>query len=208
MRTPHSKHAGLYDRCRVLLAGIAGIAVAGCSTSPPTHFYALAPTASPTTSGAFEKERPVIVAIGPVEVSAYLDRSQIVLREGQTRLKLADFDQWGEPLGRNIARVIAENLYGLNPRVHPIVQPWSDLPSEYKVAVKILHFDSDPQGRVRLRASWAVIDGGSHRYLTIRDSDISVTAHGTDFADIALAMSEALGHLSEEISQALAQSSK
>jgi uncharacterized lipoprotein YmbA len=187
---------------RFLLAVIAW-ALVGCSTSHPTHFYTLAPTAARATADAAQGQRPVIVAVGPVEVSAYLDRSQIVVREDQTRLRLADFHQWGEPLARNIARVIAENLYALHPQAHPIVQPWSDLPSDYKVVVKILRFDSDPQGRVRLRASWAVLDGKTRRYLAIRDSDISVSARSADYADIALAMSEALRELSEDIAQAL-----
>ncbi len=176
------------------------LAVVGCTTSPPTSFYTLTPTAP---SSAPPTARRTLIAVGPVDVSAYLDRSQIVVREDATRLSLADFDQWAEPLGRNIASVVAENLRALLPSAQPIVQPWSDLQSDYQVVIKVVRFDSDRRGRVRLRASWAVVDGKERRYRAVRHADITTQARGTDYEDIALAMSEAVRRLSEEIAAAL-----
>jgi uncharacterized lipoprotein YmbA len=52
----------------------------------------------------------VSVSIAPVEVPDYLDRLQIVTRDGNNGLKLAEFDRWGGSLGENIATVLVENL--------------------------------------------------------------------------------------------------
>ena len=175
--------------------------LAGCSTSPPTHFYILTPSGD--TAGSPAQGEHSIVAVGPVEVSAYLDRSQIVVREGPTRLRLADFHQWAEPLERNIATVLAEDLRAMLPGTQPIVQPWSDLRSDYRVLAKVLRFDSDAHGRVVLHASWAVVGGRERRYRVVRDSFIETQAEGTDFEHVVLAMSEALHRLAAEMAEAL-----
>lgn len=180
------------------------VALTACGTSPPTNFYVLSPIAGsggPRPSGDAEQ----IVGVGPVEVSAYLDRSQIVIREGANRIELADFHQWAEPVGDNIATVLAENLSTLLPQVHAIVRPWSDVPTDFQVPVKILRFDSDPAGRIHLRSSWSIVDRGDHRYRVLRESVIVKQASGSGFEDIAAGMSGALQELSEEIATELSK---
>jgi len=178
------------------------LVLTGCGTTPPTNFYVLSPTAggsTPRSAGGDQK----IVGVGPVEVAAYLDRSQMVIREDPNRLDLADFHQWAEPISDNIATVLAENLSTLLPQTHPIVRPWSDVPTDYQVVVKILRFDSDPSGKITLRSSWAIVDRGDHSYRVLRESGIVQQARGTGFEDIAAGMSDALHELSKEIAEEL-----
>lgn len=175
--------------------------LSACGTTPPTNFYVLSPSAgaAPGSTAAGE----TIVGVGPVEVAAYLDRSQIVIREETNRVDLADFHQWAEPIGDNIATVLAENLSALVPQIHPIVRPWSDVPTDFQVPVKILRFDSDPQGRIVLRSSWGIVDRRNHEYRVLRESRIEKQAAGAGFEDITAGMSEVLQTLSEEIAAEL-----
>lgn len=185
----------------ILIAGT--MLLAACGTTPPTRFYTLSAEA-PLYAGE-SKSRDVVIGIGPTEVAPYLERSQIVTRSGQTRLKLTEFDRWAEPVENNIANVLAVNLSRLLPTAQPIVRPWSDAGAEYHVLLKVQRFDSDPEGNVQLNASWGIQLSSAHTMPLIRDAAISQPSAGTDYEAITKNMSTALATLSEEIAVELAK---
>ena len=95
--------------------------MAACSETPPTHFYTLAGQAAlqKESGAASETETPtseesstpgITLALAPVMLPAYLDRPQIVMRLDATRMQIAEFDNWIEPLDSLIQRTMASNL--------------------------------------------------------------------------------------------------
>lgn len=185
----------------VLAAGM--LLLAACGTTPPTKFYTL--SAEATGKVDADSSRSVVIGIGPIEVAPYLERSQIVTRTDETRLNLTEFNRWAEPVENNIANVLAVNLARLLPAAQPIVRPWADAGAEYHVLVKVLRFDSDPAGNVRLNASWGIQRSSTRSMPVIRDAVINQPSAGEDYESITKNMSRALATLSEQIAAELNQ---
>ena len=172
--------------------------LAACGTTPPTNFYTLSPEVAGQPPAA-ENDHRILVGIGPIEVSAYLERNQIVTRPGPTRLNLTELDHWAEPLESNVANVLATNLSRLLPGIHPIARPWADARAEYQVLLKIQRFDADSEGNVQLSVNWAIQLDSTRSIPLIRDSAITQTSIGADYEAITKNMSLALATLSKEI---------
>ena len=115
------------------------IGTAGCAKGVPSDFYVLHAATSDSLVGA---ERGVAVGVGPVEVPAYLNRSQIVTRATDYELYLSESHQWAEPLKENISRVIAINLSNMLESNRVFVIPRRQkVTLDFQVAVDIARFD-------------------------------------------------------------------
>lgn len=172
--------------------------IAACATTPPTHFYTLSAEAPETPSDIAPDQRRII-GVGPIAVSPYLERNQIVKRTSATRLDVNDINHWAEPIETNISRIIATNLGRLMPDTQPIVRPWADADVEHHVLVNVTRFDADPAGNVLLEADWGIRLESRQRMPLIRHASITQATLGEDYAAITHAMSLALARLSEQI---------
>jgi hypothetical protein len=175
--------------------------LAGCSSSPATHFYVLSAVPSPTSIAANGAEPAV--GVGPVELPEYLDRPQIVTRSGQNELNLAEFDRWGESLKDNAAEVLAENLAILLPSKKISVYPWKRATQiNYQVAAKITRFDRAENGETVLRVRWTLLDGSGTELLS-RESRYAESAAGADYGATVAAMNRALAQFSREVANVI-----
>ena len=143
--------------------------------------------------------------MGQVEISPYIDRSQMVIRTDKNTLSLSEFHKWAEPLEDNIATVVAANLNQLLPQAQVLLDPRSRLPNHYRIEIKVSRFDSDSAGHIRLLAQWVIIDASQRdlAYVVVKDANIKRDAVSGEHAAIAQGMSAALAQLSEEIANAL-----
>jgi uncharacterized protein len=140
-----------------LCAAILGLLVpAGCANTPPTRFYVLSaidgePAAVPG--------KGIAVGMGPVTLSQYLDRPQIVTRIGGNQMEFAEFDQWGGDLDDNITRVLAANLSSLLKTDRVSLYPWNDeAPIDEQVTIDVVNFEQDVDGSSLLTISWSILD--------------------------------------------------
>ncbi|HTR44617.1 MAG TPA: ABC-type transport auxiliary lipoprotein family protein, partial [Thermodesulfovibrionales bacterium] len=81
----------LFGQRQAIILGVILVMLAGCAGSPPSTFYQLSSLGGQTQvtrEGA--PDQSLIIAIGPVRMPDYLDRSQIVTRSGKNELKLAE----------------------------------------------------------------------------------------------------------------------
>ncbi len=180
-----------------------------CAGSQPTRFYTLAPIAeasAPATSVA----APRTVGVGPVGLPRYLDRPQIVSRDGPYRLRLADFDNWAEPLENSIPRVLARNLKTLLATEDVLVLPQRRQERvDATVEVEILRFDFEPGNEAVLTARWAIFREDSLAEpvidtVTIREPIAAgVGLEQPDYEAAVAALSATLGELSRQIAAAL-----
>ncbi|MFO1038828.1 MAG: ABC-type transport auxiliary lipoprotein family protein [Geminicoccaceae bacterium] len=183
--------------------------IAGCSSTPPTRFYTMTPQAEAPLPSAPSK---MLIGLGPVTVPAYLDRPSIVTRMGPNRLRVADFDQWGEPLDNMVPRVLGQDLRRhLDAREVVELPTRRDLVVDYGIEVDITRFDTDADGKVILDARWQIFKADAGEPLKIGHS--SITEDGAvlpqtgdpsdEYDTIAGAMSRALERLSGEIAAAV-----
>ena len=188
-------------RRRIWIIAVALLAVAGCTTTPPSTFYQLEEHASTQLSGL---ERGIAVGIGPVNVAAYLDRPQIVVRGAGHKLELPEFNRWAEPLKDSISRVIGINLSNMleTTRVFKIPRRNKTIPLEFRTEIDIARFDGMLGGDALLVARWTVYD----RQNTPRVTQVSIIREfsgGEGFDSLIAAQNRALQNLSQEIVAAI-----
>ncbi|MBV8889985.1 MAG: membrane integrity-associated transporter subunit PqiC [Alphaproteobacteria bacterium] len=170
--------------------------LAACS-SPPGRFYELTPEpaaqARPLYAAAGNS-----VAIGAVNLPGELDRPQMARRIGPNQLAFAEDDRWAGPLDDMVRRVLAEDLAErLGAGTVPLAAG-PGIAAERTVAVDVLRFDADPDGRVTLAARWQTL-GRTAPLGRPRQSTIVEPGSGGDAAGIAAAMSQALAALAAQI---------
>ena len=94
------------------------------------------------------------VAVARTQLPAYLDRTSLVLRDGEGTLAPSPLALWGEPLDIALARVTAANLRALtgNARILPAAD-FTALDYDTLIELRIHRFEEDRTGSLRLEAS-------------------------------------------------------
>jgi uncharacterized lipoprotein YmbA len=198
-------------RYTILLVFLPLLLLGGClGTTAPTRFFLLtALSDTERLEGRAGAGGQLVIGVGPVELPRYLDRPQIATRAGQHELRLAEFDQWAEPLQDNVTRVLAENLSRLLAADDVVIHPWPrSAHVAYQVLVQVTRFDSTIGAQSMLTARWQIIDVQEDRELLRKTSSFAVPIEASDYGAIVAAMSRGLGDLSREIAgemRALAQ---
>jgi uncharacterized lipoprotein YmbA len=184
------------------------ILLVGCSSSSPTRFYILHSWTDSTSmkqSQPSRGDRCVSIAVGPVTIAEYLERPQIVTRFGPNEIRLAEFDQWAEPLDQNIARVLADNLSALLCTKIVVVFPLKGpVPIDYQVKVEILRLDGNLGGDATLEVQWMIFaHREERRLLASKKLSFSGPTDSQDYQALVSAQSRNLGLLSSDIASAI-----
>jgi uncharacterized protein len=140
-----------------------------------------------------------------VTLPEYLNRPQLVTRDGSNRVRLADFDSWIEPVQGLFARTLVENLSALLGTDDVLLLPQRrPVRPDYQVEVEVARFDVDTSGNAVLDARWWVLDGRGEAVLRSGRSSIVQPAATGDQAAAAQALSGTLIGMSREIAGAIA----
>lgn len=184
---------------RRLIAGLGLLAAfEGCTTSPDSRFFTLAPQPAAASAG----RAPATVAVKPVELAKYLNRPQIVRHSDAYELQIADIERWGEEMRDMVTRVLIENLSLRLPASQVVGTSGSlTIRADVTVEVDISRFDADQDGKVFLDARSAVQRDG--RRPSLWSDRITVQPASPSVPDLVAAMSDALSQLSDHIAQVL-----
>jgi hypothetical protein len=177
------------------------IAAAGCAKGPPPDFYILNAAAGESIVGA---QRGIAVGVGPIDLPAHLNRSQIVTRATDYQLTLSESHQWAEPLKDSVSRALAMNLSNmLNTNRVYIIPRRQKISFDFRVSIDIQRFDGRLGEEVVLRARWT-LHGSDPRKPLLNQLTIvnEITKDGTYNALVA-ASSRTLESLSLEIVDAI-----
>ena len=131
----------------------------GCGTSPVPDYYLLTANAQPVSGASSD----LIIGVGPIEVSDFLERPQIAIHSGTNRLEVDELNRWAEPLDRAVIRVMALNLAALMGTEKITGFPWrrDDRP-DVAIRIAILELDHR-QGQAVLGVSWVLVDTESQQ---------------------------------------------
>jgi len=142
-------------------------------------------------------KKPLIV-LSPVRIPHYVDRPQIVTANGKNAYQLNELNRWAEALDHNISRVLAQNLTLLVPAevVFSNTSTTAE-PANFRVAVNILEFHTDPQGQAGLTAQWQLTR--SDGILVRRQASYRAPASTTDYRVMAEAQNNCLNRLSRDL---------
>jgi uncharacterized lipoprotein YmbA len=198
------------------IALVAGL-LAGCGSllaprPDATKFYLLTPTsetatasaAAPPPSGAGGS---FTLGLGPVKLSPYLDRLEVVTRAAPNRVELSKTDRWGESLPNNFSTVLLRDLSADVGTQRIVPFPWySTTHVDVAVQVDVYRFETDSQGSAQLTAKWTITDGTDKNLLLYSaESNFTQTSKPGDVTDAAAALSRTVADLSRQIASAVQQ---
>lgn len=162
------------------------LALAGCGASRPTDFYMLESGAAPLNAGILPE---TTVAIGALQIPAYLDRQGIVVLQSEgTSIEVPRFNIWAEPLPQGIRRVLAATMAGdmLNAGVTMLPQGGDRPDTTYTLHVEILRLDCDTNGHATLEARWVLLSRHERRTLLRGGFALSEDVHLSPFGTHAM----------------------
>jgi uncharacterized lipoprotein YmbA len=177
----------------------------GCigSKVPATRFYILNPMdADIRLLDERETKEELSIEVASIRLPQYLERPQIVTRSSKNRLELAEFHQWGGNLRKNMIRVLAKNLSQLLATSKIAISPHHPpSPPDFRIALEIMKFERDSDGKVKLSGQWRLTGGKTGKALAARISDLASPAieNDKDLESTVHAMSALMGELSRII---------
>jgi uncharacterized protein len=183
----------------LMLASLSG--VSGCAKGLPSDFYILHATTSESLVGA---ERGVAVGVGPIELPAHLNRSQIVTRASDYQLDLSESHQWAEPLKDSVSRVIAVNLSNMLESNRVFVIPRRQKVSlDFQVSIDIAQFDGELGETASLGARWTLYGSDTREPLLSKVTIVNERTEDRSYNALVAASSRTLEALSLEIAEAI-----
>ena len=194
-----------------LVIMICWLALTGCLGGPsgPTNFYMLSPL-SPSQAGtsAASAEGRIRIGLVTVVVPEYLNRNEIVVNLDNTVYRLAEFNQWAEPLNDNLTRVLEENLTNLlrADLIDVFLASDSSIPADYRLEVDVLRLDGNLGGQVALISQWALLETEEGGLILMRRSEYQELAADQTVKELVLAQSRMIENLSRDIAAAIKKS--
>ncbi|MGI9308721.1 MAG: PqiC family protein [Gammaproteobacteria bacterium] len=178
----------------VLLFGIS--LLGACASSPPARLYVL--EASEDARAETQRSQTPVVRIGPFALADYLDRPQLVTRDDDSRLKVSEFDRWGEELDQAILRVLSVEVGAelQSSGVYPFRA--GRLGFDYAVIGSIKSFDADADGLLELEVQWAVRQQDKDSVEFLKISRYNTQTDG-GYSEIVDAMNRLLQQFAVEI---------
>ena len=195
---------GILLKPKHLAIMICWLALAGCLGGPsgPTNFYMLSPL-SPSQAGtsAATAEGRIRIGLVTVVVPEYLNRNEIVVNLDNTVYRLAEFNQWAEPLNNNLTRVLEENLTNLlrGDSIDVFLASDSSIPADYRLEVDVLRLDGNLGGQVALISQWALLETEDGGLILMRRSEYQELAADQTVKELVLAQSRMIENLSRDI---------
>jgi len=175
------------------------LTIYGCS-SKPTKFYVLTPLAEVQTIPDRLNEDTLSIGVGPISLPDYVNRPQIVTKNGANELVIDEFYRWAEPLRTNVSRVLRDNLATLLGTENINKYPWNRFVHiDYQVSIDFTRFDSVIGKEAIIEARWIVLTDRGRNEILRKKSKITKKAETEHYDAIVIAESQALAELSQQI---------
>jgi len=174
----------------------------GClSSSPIIRYYLIT---SDENKSPETLQQPLSIEISSLQIPQYLDRSAIVTRTSNNRLRLSEEHQWAGNLRKNLLRVLALNLSKQLKTNHIVVSPnRSSIPPDYRIKIDIMQFELDQAGHLQLISQWQLFS--KHQQQPIKTALSHLTSNKTfkakEYDQIVEGMGQEFAKLSHLLSQ-------
>ncbi|AEC19245.1 putative lipoprotein [Pusillimonas sp. T7-7] len=148
------------DRLKVLACGLAGVLLAGCAATKPSHYYTLMATApqQPATGQAAESSASAsryAISVDTVELPEQVDRPQIVITDPKSTQVMPLGDSlWASPLSYQLQNALS---YELSSQLGVLDVSATGIPGSlpvWRVLMQVQRFESLYNERVLLDATW------------------------------------------------------
>jgi len=190
---------------RAAALGFLGLAVGCFGGGPRPDFFTLSAAAGMGPIEPLATRPELGLAIGPIEFPRYLDRQEMVTRDGSHRLVLWNAHRWGGSLRTDILRTMATDLGALLGTARLAVYPAeARFPVDFRVLLEIAEFDAVPGASVTLRGRFTVASGTDGRAIVIEEVSFEEPVASPAWEDLVSAQRAALGRVNREIAARIA----
>lgn len=186
------------------------LAWSGCSLVPepkadPTRYYVL--TGLPVDAArAPNVEGALVLGVKRIEIAAYLNGKDMVVREAGNEIRYNSFSRWAEPLSSSIARAMAGRLAASErvARVYPQPFPF-DVERDYDVAIRVVRCEGERKADGKTVASFSALvevteaRAGGEVVLRKLFTAPETEWDGENFGELAAALSDGVAALGAEI---------
>jgi uncharacterized lipoprotein YmbA len=182
-------------------------ALSACSTSPPMRYYTLSASAPGELSSAAGALTPLHV--GRISIPGDIDRTQLVNRIDENRLRVADMDRWAAPLDEMIRRTLAADLAARLP-AGTVTDLDDARPGQKRrvLSLDIQEFHGDATCAVTLRAAWILTEPDAQSGGARGTEVVKIPSSGACPDTLAIGMSQALAQLSDRIASNVERGAK
>jgi uncharacterized lipoprotein YmbA len=140
----------------------------------------------------------------PARLPETLQRPQVVMEVGPGTLSLLETHRWGNGLGKDIQRVLVENISQLTGSDTVVAYPYGErVNATHRLEVDVQRLDGKPGGTLTLQATWMVARPQGGQALLLHKTTLQRPVQGQDAEALVAAHSLILGDLSREIAAAL-----
>jgi len=179
------------------------VLLAACGSSPKTEFYVLNSDQSSVMMSANLSTGPS-VGVWQVELPDLLDRSEIVTRDNQFKVTMADFSWWAGNLQDNMTLLIAAQLSEYLQSNRVVVSPWPSYRKiDYQVIVRVVRFDGELGGEVALRGLWSLLNSDRTKELNRQVFEFKTNTADLTYQEMVAAMSRLTVQLAEQLSDGI-----
>jgi len=184
---------------------LAAAALTGCFGRTPKPSYYTLGAATPAVAAPVASRPDLGLAVGPTEFPRYLDRPEIVTRDGAHELVLSTTNRWAGSFKNDFQRVLADQLGALLGTARVVTHPNEGrFPLDYRVQIELVGFEGTLGGPVSLRARWVVLAPTSERAVVVEQSEIVEESGGPAWNDLLAAHGRAVHRLAVEIATSIA----
>jgi uncharacterized protein len=185
----------------VLILSLCCLLLSACGKSEIIRYYMLETKQEAIASEAINQNIEMVIGLGPVNFPDYLKRSQIVMRDHPTEVIILNNHKWAESLEENFIRVLAQNLFALQPSARIISYPsrqWSQV--KQQVIIDVNRFDSDTLGETVLETKLTLIrNDDPENAVTSLSSLVLDNGASEDYASMVDVMSRLVQQLAMHI---------
>lgn len=180
---------------------LAAISLCACARSSPTNYYLLESSLGPLQANNVPART---LRVAQVEVPGYLNRNNIVSRvDGQTRLILAEFHLWAEPVSAGVRRVVEEILTRpmLDAGVY-VLPAGTASGGDYVLLLDVQRLDGNFNEKAVLECHWTLLDA-NERAMERGIFSAEEMVAGADYNILVGAESKLLKDLGQYLSERL-----
>ena len=191
---------------RVLIPALLLAMIFGCRSVTPSvnHYVLRSLAAGESPAGTVDEPRSRIVAIGPVQLPAYVNRMQMVMLNDSSELEISEFHRWADYPDRLVQQVLEDNLQALLPHARVVSHPLpAGLEADVTLGVRFGELIGTTDKKMRLRAMWTLQRKGKPETDLSWRTCLCEPISGTGFKALAAAHNRVLEKFCREVAVAL-----
>ena len=186
---------------KLVLVGL--LMLQGCAAVVPTQFYSLESTSlkhippAPLQRGEISKP---LIGVAQISLPSALERKQIVTRDPNGALNLAEQHQWAALLKQNMTEVLAKNLATQQPAFWFKAYPWSLLGMvDYRLVIDVTQLDIVLGNAIHFSVDWTILNEKTHAVLQHGTIDLSQPLADEHYATAVTGLNQLLAQLSVKL---------